>query len=657
MYYGFIKVAAAIPSTQVANCTYNAEQIRNQMLEAYEQGVEIICFPELSITSYTCGDLFAQQILLQGAEKALTWLLQETATVPIVAIVGMPIPVGRLLLNTAIVIQKGKILGIVPKTFLPNYKEFYEQRWFSSSRHIGDTTIDLCGQTNIPCSAHQLFTYEQATFGIELCEDLWSTIPPSSYLAPQGAELIFNLSASNELISKNTYLRSLIAQQSARTLTGYVYSSCGFGESTQDVVYGGNALIYESGKLLADSKRFSFDPQIVVSEIDVERLQQERRVNTTYKEGVSQQQPHPITTNLPHWERKQHEFLLTRWVNPHPFVPGGAALNERCEEIFSIQVAALAKRIVHTHAKTIVLGISGGLDSTLALLVCILAIDKLKRPRTDIVGVTMPGFGTTGRTYNNAISLMQSLGITIREISIREACNQHFADIGHDPNNHDVTYENCQARERTQILMDVANQMNGFVVGTGDLSELALGWCTYNADHMSNYGVNCSIPKTLVKHLVKWVALTSVDDRSRETLLDIVDTPISPELIPADAQGNIVQKTEEVVGPYELHDFFLYYFLRHGFRPSKILWLALHAFTGIQDDNTHKQPLSEPTGHYSEEIIRHWLTTFCRRFFTQQFKRSCLPDGPKVGSVSLSPRGDWRMPSDANSTLWLEDVK
>lgn len=465
--------------------------------------------------------------------------------------------------------------------------------------------------------------------------------PPSSTLALQGAEILFNLSADNEGIGKHSYLRSLISQQSARCIAGYVFSSCGFGESTTDVVFAGNGLIYENGSELAHNKRFSLEEQLVISEIDVERLRAERRINTTFaaSKGTvpSDKKPLRITTEFVN----SKELNLTRTFDMHPFVPQGETLNERCEEVFSIQVAGLAQRLVHTGAKTAVIGISGGLDSTLALLVCVRTFDKLELPRKNIIGVTMPGFGTTDRTYHNALSLMKSLGITIREISIKEACIQHFKDINHDINIHDVTYENSQARERTQILMDIANQTWGMVIGTGDLSELALGWATYNGDHMSMYGVNGSVPKTLVKYLVKWVAENDIDEESRITLLDIVETPISPELIPADENGEIQQKTENLVGPYELHDFFLYYFMRFGFRPSKIYYLANIAFKDI----------------YDEETIKKWLSTFFRRFFNQQFKRSCLPDGPKVGSISISPRGDWRMPSDASSATWLKEIE
>lgn len=665
MNYGFIKVASAIPSVKVADCDYNEKQIESLILQAEGKGAEVIVFPELCITGYTCQDLFAQQLLLDRAEEALYHILDITRSLKIISIVGMPVQVNSVLVNAAIVIQGGKILGIVPKTHLPNYKEFYEMRWFASSKVVGETNIHLCAQV-VPVGEQMIFHTTEFNFGIEICEDLWAPIPPSTYLTMKGADIIFNLSATNELICKNNYLRRLISQQSARCLCGYVYSSSGYGESTQDVVYAGNALVYENGTCLAESKRFELDEQLIISEIDVERLRTERRINTTWSDSIRNLDDKSVININCQVVSPSYDFQLTRWVNPHPFVPGGKELDERCEEIFAIQVQGLAKRIQHTWAKTIVLGISGGLDSTLALLVCIKTMDKLGRPRKDIIGVTMPGFGTTDRTYNNSISLMKSLGVTIKEISIKDACIQHFKDIEHDINVHDVTYENGQARERTQILMDVANQMNGFVVGTGDLSELALGWCTYNADHMSNYGVNTSVPKTLVKYLVSWVAMTSVDEDSKATLLDIVDTPISPELIPADENGNIKQKTEDLVGPYELHDFFLYNLLRFGYRPAKIYFLAQQAFINQRKENKelissleqNPEMLSAmEVNSYDEETIKKWLTTFCRRFFTQQFKRSCLPDGPKVGSCSLSPRGDWRMPSDASYNEWIKECE
>ena len=650
MKFGFVKVAAAVPAVKVADCKFNAQQTETQIMVADGKGVQIVIFPELNLTGYSCGDLFSHRILIEQAEMALMQVVNNTRQLDIVSIVGMPVVVNSTLANCAVVFQRGKILGVVPKTYLPNYKEFYEQRWFSSSlTYDGISEVRLCGQI-VPFGKDLLFETSDTCFGIEICEDVWAPVPPSSELVLKGAEIIFNMSADTENISKHQYLRSLLAQQSARCLAGYVFSSCGFGESTTDVVFAGNALIYENGSLLAESERFSFSEQLVISEIDVERLRSERLVNTTFAASVR-------AYGAGNVRRIQAELVnsrdlsLTRYIDPHPFVPaGGKLLDERCEEIFSIQVAGLAKRLVHTNCKTVVVGISGGLDSTLALLVCVKTFDKLGLPRKGIVGTTMPGFGTTDRTYNNALTLMSSLQVTTKEISIKDACIQHFKDIEHDMSVHDVTYENGQARERTQILMDYANKIGGLVIGTGDLSELALGWATYNGDHMSMYGVNASIPKTLVRYLVNWVAQTylvnwvaqtGVDVLSRNTLLDIIDTPISPELIPADENGNIKQKTEDLVGPYELHDFFLYYFLRFGMRPAKIFYLAEIAFRGVYDSTT----------------IKKWLTNFCRRFFNQQFKRSCLPDGPKVGSVSLSPRGDWRMPSDASSAMWLKECE
>ncbi|WP_373748860.1 NAD(+) synthase, partial [Bacteroides heparinolyticus] len=617
-----------------ADCRFNAEQIEKEIIIADGKSVQIIAFPELCITGYTCGDLFAQQLLLEEAEIGLIRILNDTRQMDIISILGMPVACNGLLLNVAVVIQKGKVLGVIPKTYLPNYKEFYEKRWFTSACEVRESSIRLCGQV-VPMGRNLLFETADVTFGVEICEDLWAPIPPSSVLALQGAELLFNLSADTEAIGKHAYLRSLIGQQSARCISGYIFSSCGFGESTTDVVFAGNGLIYENGNLLAASKRFSFEEQMVAGEIDVDYLRAERRGNTTFAACRANCASEPAVRISTEYVNGK-DLNLTRTYNPHPFVPQGAALDERCEEIFSIQMSGLAQRLVHTKAQSAVVGISGGLDSTLALLVCVKTFDKLGWSRRGIIGVTMPGFGTTDRTYTNAVNLMKALGVTIREVSIKEACIQHFKDINHDIDVHDVVYENAQARERTQILMDIANQTRGLVIGTGDLSELALGWATYNGDHMSMYGVNTGIPKTLVKHLVKWVAENGMDDASRGTLLDIVDTPISPELIPADENGNISQVTEDLVGPYELHDFFLYYFIRCGFPPSKIFFLAARTFKGV----------------YDEETIRKWLQTFYRRFFSQQFKRSCLPDGPKVGSISLSPRGDWRMPSDAGSEMW-----
>lgn len=651
MKYGFIKVAAAIPSVKVADTQYNLAEIEKQVIIAEGEGVEIIVFPELSLTGYSCQDLFHQQILLDNIETSVIQLLDFTRQLDITVIVGAPICADSVLLNCALVIQHGKLIGIVPKTYLPNYGEFYEKRWFASSQDLQFQSIYYVGEKITISSDIQLFTTSQGVkFGIEICEDLWAPIPPSNQLTLAGAELIFNLSASDDLIGKHNYLKSLVTQQSARTISGYIYSGCGFGESTQDVVYGGNGFIYENGQLLAEAKRFEIESQLIISEVDIEKLRTERRSNTTF---VNAQRPsvmqrlrannqlplQNITACIP--ASIQRDFVLTRLVDKYPFIPKGDKLREHCEEILNIQVCGLAKRLSHINCKTVVIGVSGGLDSTLALLVATQTFDKLGYDCRGIIGITMPGFGTTDRTYNNAITLMQNLGITIREISIAASVKQHFTDIEHNIDVHDITYENSQARERTQILMDISNQVGGIVIGTGDLSELALGWCTYNGDHMSMYAVNVGIPKTLIKHLVSYVAENGVEDSIKLTLEDIVNTPISPELTPADENGEIVQKTEDLVGPYELHDFFLYYVLRFGFRPKKIFWLAQQAFKE----------------EYADGVILHWLRIFYKRFFSQQFKRSCLPDGPKVGSVSLSPRGDWRMPSDAMPTDWIKDLE
>lgn len=644
MQNGFIKVAAAIPSVKVADCSYNVQQIESLIAMAEGKGVEVIVFPELCITGYTCQDLFKQTLLLEQAETSVLMLLDFTRKLDIISIVGVPVVVGDLLLNCAAVIQKGDLLGLVPKTYLPNYSEFYEKRWFASSQDLQPSEIRFAGNKIVVTPQPTLFrTCDGAMFGVEICEDVWAPVPPSCNLALSGADIIFNLSASDELIGKHDYLKGLVAQQSARMISGYVYSGCGFGESTQDVVYGGNAIAYENGQLLAESERFALDSQLIITQIDVEKIRNERRTNSTY---INAQRGHDSRIVNAHTVMPR-DFELIRDVDPHPFIPKTDDMEKSCDEIFSIQVAGLAKRLVHTGCKTVVVGISGGLDSTLALLVCVRTFDKLQLSRKGIVGVTMPGFGTTDRTYNNAVNLMKSLGITLREISIADAVKQHFNDIGHDINVHDVTYENSQARERTQILMDLSNQLGALVIGTGDLSELALGWATYNGDHMSMYGVNAGVPKTLIKYLVKFVAMSEDSDETRSILLDIIDTPISPELIPADEAGNITQKTEDLVGPYELHDFFLYHIIRFGYRPSKIFMLARKAFDGSNPE----------APFYDDETIKKWLTIFLRRFFNQQFKRSCLPDGPKVGSVSLSPRGDWRMPSDASSALWLKECE
>jgi NAD+ synthase (glutamine-hydrolysing) len=632
--HGFVKVAAAIPALKVADCSFNTEEIRRMIEEAAKRKVQIVCFPELSITGYTCGDLFQQQLLLRESEKSVLRLLETAWLLDTVYIVGVPIRHAGKLFNAAVVCQGGKILGISVKTHLPNYGEFYEKRWFTPASSSFNHTVSYCGQS-VPFGNDLLYTQEDVTFGVELCEDLWTPSPPSSGMATAGAHLIFNLSASNELIGKNDYLKSLILQQSARCIAGYVYVSSGWGESTTDVVFAGNGIIGENGTLLAQSQRFLMEPQLIVTEIDVDRLAADRqRIDSFSPDNAGAYRTAGFV--LPETALGE----LSRTVNPQPFVPSDQQYHTRCEEIFAIQTGGLAKRLSCSGIRNVVIGISGGLDSTLALLACIHTFDKVKLPRRNITGITMPGYGTTTRTHHNALSLMQALGVTIREISITAACDQHFKDIGHDPSLHDVTYENVQARERTQILMDTANRINAIVTGTGDLSELALGWTTYNGDHMSMYGINSSIPKTLVRYLVRWFAETQADELSRITLTDILDTPVSPELLPVDSKGGMTQKTEDIVGPYELHDFFLYYLIRFGFTPGKILFLAGQAFAD----------------KYTSKEIRHWMRIFYRRFFRQQFKRSCMPDGPKVGSVNLSPRGDWRMPSDAEVTLWLADL-
>ena len=637
-HFGFVKVAAGIPLVRVGDPAHNAAQLEALIREAAAQGAQVVVFPELSVTGYTCGDLFLKPFLAQAAERVLGALLRRTESLDVVFLVGLPVVAGNVLLNAAAVCFRGEILGVIPKTYLPNYKEFYEQRWFASSLEWSGGEVELCGQP-VPAGTDLLFEAAGMKFGVELCEDLWAVVPPSSRAVLQGADVIFNLSASNALAGKHAYVRELVAQQSARGLCGYVYASCGFGESTTDVVFGGNALIYENGTPLAFSERFSMQAQLITGEIDVERLRAERLTNSTFRQDTAFEAAEPyevIESGL----APLPVTHLTRSIAPLPFVPKGSRLDENCQEIFNIQTTGLATRLLHAHAKTAVIGVSGGLDSTLALLVCAKTFDKLGLSRKGIIGVTMPGFGTTDRTYQNAQVMMKSLGITWREVDIKKACRQHFADIGHDEKVKDVTYENVQARERTQILMDVANQTGGIVIGTGDLSELALGWATYNGDHMSMYGVNAGVPKTLVRSLVLWAARHETNKKTKAVLEDIADTPISPELLPADKHGKIAQKTEDLVGPYELHDFFLFYFLRYGFGPGKIYFLAKQAFEK----------------KFSAAVIKKWLKVFFRRFFAQQFKRSCLPAGPKVGAVALSPRGDWRMPSDASAEAWLAEV-
>lgn len=623
--YGFVRIAAAVPELKVSDILFNTEKIIELIHVAEENRTQVVCFPELCITGYTCADLFFQQQLQEEVLKALSEIQMATLSVSCAVIVGAPLRFRNRLFNTAVVLQKGRIIGIVPKTFLPNHGEFYEKRWFVSGKNFHGQTI-VCNEQEVPFGVDLIFFSPSFSFGIEICEDLWAPLPPSTELCMAGAEIIFNPSASNELIGKHEYRLQLIEQQSARCHAGYVYSSSGMYESTTDLVFSGSAVIAENGKILETSKRFSLDSQLIFNEIDVDILRYERMHNSNFGEDALQQTYRKIEMQGQPLEQKE----IKRTVSPYPFVPPVSKREESCSEIFSIQTSGLAKRWLHTQAKSLIVGISGGLDSTLALLVCVKTADKLGFDRKTVIGVTMPGFGTTNRTYGNALNLMKSLEITGLEISIKEACLQHFKDIGHDPDVHDVIFENTQARERTQILMDLANKYNGLVIGTGDLSELALGWATYNGDHMSMYAVNSGIPKTLVRYLVEYVA-QSMEEKTKTILEDILKTPVSPELLPADEYGEIHQKTEDLVGPYELHDFFLYYFVRFGFSPKKILFLAQKAFGD----------------KYSEAILRKWLKVFLRRFYSQQFKRSCMPDGPKVGSINLSPRGDWRMPSDA----------
>ena len=630
MYDSFLRVAAATPRIQTADCAFNAAQVAALAKEAAENGASLAVFPELCLTGYTCGDLFLQDSLLQGAEEALMWLCKETAGLDCLLVAGLPVRAGSTLYNAAAVIFHGKVLGLVPKTHLPNYSEFYELRHFAPA---GEPVVVTVGGQHLLLSSDLLFCANQMpefVLGVELCEDLWVPEPPSGRLARWGATVIANPSASDETIGKAGYRRLLVASQSARLMAAYVYADAGAGESVSDMVFAGHDLIGENGTLLAESQRFA--EGLIYADLDLGRLQKDRLRSNTFGGASGGTR---VWFDLP-----KKALALRRAVDPSPFVPKDpSALESRCAEVLAIQAAGLAGRLRHIGAKCVVVGLSGGLDSTLALLVCVQAFDSLGLPRAGIHAVTMPGFGTTGRTRSNAQLLAEAYGVSFAEIPIGEAVKVHFADIGQDPTNTDVTYENAQARERTQVLMDLANRLGGIVVGTGDLSELALGWATYNGDHMSMYGVNASVPKTLVRHLVRYVAGKSGPDL-QAVLLDILATPVSPELLPP-KDGEIAQRTEDLVGPYELHDFFLYYVLRFGFAPKKIFRLANTAFQGV----------------YEPETIKHWLKTFYRRFFAQQFKRSCLPDGPKVGSAALSPRGDWRMPSDASARLWLEEVE
>lgn len=633
--YGYVKVGASTLELKVSDTIYNVQMIKKQIDEAVNKNIQIISFPELSITGYTCGDLFNQDILIDKSYEGLKDLVDYSKDKMIVIIVGSPIKCENKLYNCAVVINNGKILGIVPKTYIPNYNEFYEMRWFKSSNDLKIKEINLFNEI-VPIGVDLIFTSkldDELKFGVEICEDVWSLYPKSNDYASSGASIIFNLSASNETIGKYDFRKELIKMQSIKTISGYVYSSSGINESSTDLLFSGSSLIYENGKLLSENNRFDFNSNLIYSDIDIKRLVNDRRKNTSFISNTDKEYRNIYFTT------SKNNFI-SRKYSKYPFVPSNEdKREERCKEIINIQSSALAKRLKHTNIQKCVIGVSGGLDSTLAFLVIKKAFEKLKIDNKNIIAVTMPGFGTTNRTYENALDLIKINNATLKEIDIKKACLVHYSDIDQDINNHDITYENAQARERTKILMDIANKENALVIGTGDLSELALGWCTYNGDHMSMYSVNSSIPKTLVKYLVKYIADT--DKKNKKVLYDILSTPISPELLPADEKGNIKQITEDKIGPYILHDFYLYHFFRYGASPKKIYMLAVNTFEN----------------EYSKEEILKWLKVFIKRFFTQQFKRSCMPDGVKVGSISLSPRGDLRMPSDASYNIWIKELE
>lgn len=637
--HGFYRIATCVPQLKVADVSYNTDQIISQMRSPEIRDASAVLFPELAVTAYSCGDLFHNTALLDAAESAVRKIGSHCAAGTLY-VIGAPVRKGGRLFNAALVLQDGALLGIVPKSNLPNYREFYEKRYFSSGFGIRKETVDFAGWENVPFGTDLIFDVSsEFRVGIEICEDLWTTIPPSSSLALNGATLLLNPSASNELVGKAEYRKELVRTQSARCVAAYAYVSSGVHESTTDTVCGGHSIIAENGTVLLDSDRFLRSGVIHTADVDLHRISAARLSDSPFSAGVEMAPVRDFRLIRAH--AVPDVRTLNRRIEPRPFVPSDSASRDlRCREIFSIQSAGLAKRIEHTSARKLVLGISGGLDSTLALLVCVHTLKLLNRPPEDVITVTMPGFGTTDRTYNNAVGLCRELGTTLMEISIKDACMEHFRSIGHDPENHNVVYENSQARERTQILLDLANKENGLAVGTGDLSESAMGWCTYNGDHISMYSVNCSVPKTLIRYVIGWVGDNS-GEKIRAILQDIIDTPVSPELLPADKDGTIRQKTEDIIGPYEIHDFFLYHFLKYGAAPEKLLFLAESAFAG----------------EYPAEKLKQFLKTFLRRFFGQQFKRSCMPDGPKVGTISLSPRGDWRMPSDASASVWFENLE
>lgn len=641
MKYGFVRVAAASPELRVADVSFNSKKIIELINEANKNHVEFIVFPELCITGYTCGDLFMKDTLIEGAKEALLTIAQATMGSSLVSVIGLPLIISGRLYNCAAVLQNGRILGIVPKTYLPNYNEFYEARWFTVADQLDEKEIDL-GEEIVPVGTDLIFEArgkEELKFGIEICEDLWSLVPPSCYLAQAGAALLFNLSASSESVCKADFRRDLVKSQSSRCIAGYIYSSANCCESSTDLVFGGHLLIAENGNILKESERFYFENKLEIADIDLDRLSYNRRII-----GPSRRKTGDRDYRVILFEQANDicPDILQRSINKNPFIPlNDEDRDERCMEILSMQTCGLIKRLIHSKIEKLVIGISGGLDSTLAFIVTIRAMKRLGLPVSNIHTITMPGFGTTDRTYDNAINLIKEYNATLKVVDIKEACLKHFEDIGHDKDVHDVTYENVQARERTQILMDYANKTGGLVIGTGDLSELALGWCTYNGDHMSMYAVNTGIPKTLVRYIIQWYADNEADEAVGKILHDILDTPVSPELLPPSQTGQISQKTEDVLGPYEVHDFFLFYMQSWGAGPAKLLFLARQAFKG----------------QYSPEQLKKWLVVFFKRFFSQQFKRSCMPDGPKVGTVSLSPRGDWKMPSDASVELWLAELE
>ena len=636
--YGFVRVGAIMSKLALGDCFQNAEEIIRMIKKADKEGVAVVTTPELSLTGYTCGDLFLQDKLLNETVNGLEKIIEGTKNINIISIVGMPLRYENQLFNVAVVIKSGKILGIIPKTYIPNYSEFYEKRWFASSINLVGNEICLLGQ-KVPIGTNIIFKDKvcpDISFAIEICEDLWTVNPPSNYHVIHGASMIFNLSSSNEIIGKYQYRKNLVAMHSAKTISAYIYCSSGMMESTSDILFSGASMICENGTILVENKRFEVESNLITADIDVLKIANDRRKNISYMGVVDDKEYRIIDIDI-----NDSIKTLQREYKQYPFVPSNEAKrSERCEEIINIQSSALARRLIQLGNPKCIIGMSGGLDSTLAFLVIVKAYEKLGLDMKNIIGVTMPGFGTTGRTYNNACVLVKEYGATLKEVSIKEACLLHMRDVGLPEDDRSVTYENIQARERTQILMDIANMENGLVIGTGDLSELALGWCTYNGDHMSMYAVNASIPKTLVRYLVKWFADMSCD-KKKDVIYDILDTPISPELLPPDEAGNILQQTESSVGPYVLHDFFLYHFLRYGATPAKIYYLAQHTFSGS----------------FSNCEIKKWLKVFVKRFFTQQFKRNCIPDGVKVGSISLSPRGDLRMPSDACYNSWLREVE